>query len=61
MKLQDRLRKLEAFAKIESQEIKILKIIVEPDGTISGAIRRKFSGECVFVSDEESKLMIEEN
>ncbi|SNX60385.1 hypothetical protein SAMN06296273_1847 [Nitrosomonas ureae] len=53
MKLQERLRKLEALAKIESQEIRILKIIVEPDGTISGKIRRDARGGFAFVSDQE--------
>ncbi|PTQ86480.1 hypothetical protein [Nitrosomonas ureae] len=57
MKLQERLRKLEAFAKIESQEIRIIKVIVEPDGTISGEIRRGADGEKVFISiDENSNI-----
>ncbi|SEG21206.1 hypothetical protein [Nitrosomonas ureae] len=51
MKLQDRLRKLEAFAKVESQEIKILKIIVEPDGAISDALQRNTDGERFFYFD----------
>ncbi|SEF42592.1 hypothetical protein [Nitrosomonas ureae] len=53
MKLQDRLRKLEDFAKIQSQEIRILKLIIESDGTISGAFQRKLDGKHACISEEE--------
>lgn len=52
MNIKKRLEKLEV-AKVQTVKVDVIRIIFEPDGTISGAIRRDASGKYVSVSDEE--------
>lgn len=60
MNIKKRLEKLETAAKVQMVKVDIIRIIFEPDGTISDAIWRDAGGEYVCVSDEESKFLIEE-
>lgn len=53
MNIKMRLKKLEAAAKVQTVKVDVIRIIFEPDGTISGATRRNASGESVSVPDEE--------
>lgn len=55
MNINKRLEKLETTAKVQVDKIDIIRIIIERNGTISGAIRRDASGKYVSVSDEELK------
>ena len=55
LNISKRLEKLENIVKMQSNKYVFTRIIVEPDGTISGAIRRNASGNSVLVSDEEWK------
>ena len=53
MNIKKRLEKLEAAAKLQTIKVVFIRIIVESDGTISGAIHRDASGKYVSVSYEE--------
>ena len=53
MNIKKRLEKLEATVKAQTIKINFIRIIFEPDGTISGATQRNADGKYVSVSDEE--------
>lgn len=53
MNIKKRLEKLETAAEVQAVKIDIIRIIIEPDGTISGAIWRNATGKYVSVLDEE--------
>lgn len=57
MNIKKRLEKLETVSKVQTVKVKVkvdvIRIIFEPDGTISGAIRRDAGEEYFHVSDEE--------
>lgn len=53
MSIKQRLEKLEAAKIVQDVKVDIIHIIIEPDGTISGATQRNADGKYVSVSDEE--------
>ena len=53
MNIKKRLEKLEAVKLVQDVKVDIIHIIIEPDGTISGATQRNADGKYVSVSDEE--------
>lgn len=58
MNIKKRLEKLETAKKVQVVKFNVIRVIFEPDGTISGAIRRNASGERVSVSDEELSVIL---
>ncbi|SNX61216.1 hypothetical protein SAMN06296273_2668 [Nitrosomonas ureae] len=57
MNIKKRLEKLETVSKVKTVKVDVIRIIFEPDGTISGAIHRNANGERVIVLDEELKIL----
>lgn len=53
MNIKKRLEKLEAVKIVQDVKVDIIHIIIEPDGTISGATQRNADGKYVSVPDEE--------
>lgn len=53
MNIKKRLEKLEAVKIVQDVKVDIIHIIIEPDGTISGAAQRNADGKYVSVPDEE--------
>lgn len=53
MNIKKRLEKLEAVKLVQDVKVDIIHIIIEPDGTISGATQRNADDKYVSVSDEE--------
>ena len=53
MNIKKRLEKLEAVKIMQDVKVDIIHIIIDPDGTISGATQRNADGKYVSVSDEE--------
>lgn len=58
MNIKKRLEKLEAAVKVQTTKYVITRIIVELDGTISGAIWRNANSEYDSVSDEEVSKIV---
>ena len=60
MNIKKRLVKLEAVKIMQDVKVDIIHIIIEPDGTISGATQRNADGKYVSVSDEELAEIVAE-
>ena len=61
MNIKKRLEKLEAAKIMQDVKVDIIHIIIEPDGTISGATQRNADGKYVSVSDEELAKICADN